>query len=121
MNNSDLAPLLVDLGTAGVELAARPGDAAGVRFRPATLAPGLASDLRAHKAALAALLSGVDGPYGADALYVLGERLGIADDLGMPTHRGSPAWLVAMGKALQAMTPGCARAPGMAYSQGKEP
>lgn len=32
-----------------------------------------------------------------DAVYVLGERLGVANGLGLPTHSGSPAWLVAVG------------------------
>jgi len=36
----------------------------------------------------------------ADGTYILAERLGIADDLGMPTHAGSPAWLIAAGEAM---------------------
>lgn len=34
-----------------------------------------------------------------DAEYVLGERLGMADGLGMPTNPGSVAWLVAVGES----------------------
>ena len=47
----------------------------------------------------------VDGyapdPHGdTNAGYVLGERLGVADGLGMPTHPGSAAWLVAVGESI---------------------
>ena len=37
-----------------------------------------------------------------DTVYAYYERLGIADDSGLPTHVGSPAWLAAMGEAIQA-------------------
>ncbi len=40
-------------------------------------------------------------PYAhGDAGYVFGERLGVADGLGMPTHPGSAAWLVAVGESI---------------------
>ena len=35
-----------------------------------------------------------------EAGYVMGERLVVADELGMPTHPGAPAWLVAVGEAM---------------------
>jgi len=97
----ELALLLVDLGGAGVELATR---ADRLRYRPMTLPPDLSARLRLNCAALVTLLragyvpdaSGADG----EAVYVYGERLGIADDLGMPTHPGSPAWLVAVGESM---------------------
>jgi hypothetical protein len=60
----------------------------------------LSAWLRIRRAAVAGLL--VDGyaPAGDDAGYVLGERLGLADRLGMPTHPGSVAWLVAVGESM---------------------
>jgi hypothetical protein len=96
----ELAPLLLALGRAGIELAPHPTDAGRLRHRPADLPPDLAARLRINRAAVVGLL--VDGyaPAGDDAGYVLGERLGIADDLGMPTHPGSPAWLVAVGASM---------------------
>jgi hypothetical protein len=97
----ELAPLLVDLGTAGIELATR-GDR--LRHRPATLPPGLSARLRLNCAAVVALLRAGYAPdasgAGGEAVYVYGERLGIADGLGMPTHPGSPAWLVAVGESM---------------------
>ena len=35
-----------------------------------------------------------------EAGYVYGERMGIGNGLGMPTHPGSPAWLVAVGESM---------------------
>jgi hypothetical protein len=36
---------------------------------------------------------------GADSAFVYGERMAIASELGMPTHTGSPAWLLAVGES----------------------
>ncbi len=96
----ELAPLLLALGLAGIELAPHPTDAGRLRHRPADLPPDLSARLRMHKAAVVGLL--VDGyaPADDDALYVLGERLGVADGLGMPAHPGSAAWLVAVGESM---------------------
>lgn len=106
----ELAPLLVALGRAGIELAPHPTDVGGagrLRFRcsggPADLPPDLSARLRLHRAAMLRLL--VDGyapdPSGdTDAGYVHGERLGVADGLGMATHPGSAAWLVAVGESM---------------------
>lgn len=96
----ELAPLLLALGRAGIELAPHPTDAGRLRHRPADLPPDLSARLRIHRAAVLGLL--VDGyaPAGDDAGYVLGERLGVADGLGMPTHPGSAAWLVAVGESM---------------------
>ncbi len=94
-----LPALLMNLGWAGVTLRAV-GD--GIGFVPrSALTPQRAEQLRMHRAAVMGLL--VDGyaPAGdVDAGYILGERLGIADGLGMPTHPGSPAWLVAASEAM---------------------
>lgn len=99
----ELAPLLLALGRAGIELAPHPTDAGRLRHRPADLPPDLSARLRIHRAAVAGLL--VDGyapdPHGdTDAGYVLAERLGVADGLGLPTHPGSAAWLVAVGESM---------------------
>lgn len=104
MNPHELAPLLLALGRAGIELAPHPTDAGRLRFKcpggPADLPPDLSARLRIHRAAVAGLL--VDGyaPAGDDAGYVLGERLGVADGLGLATHPGSAAWLVAVGESV---------------------
>ncbi len=93
--------LLLNLGWAGVEVAAH-GDR--LRHYPAMLAPDLSARLRMHKAAILTLLA---NDYAAvpvadpEAAYILGERLGIADDLGMATHPGAPAWLIAVGESMQ--------------------
>jgi hypothetical protein len=97
---AELAPLLVALGRAGIELAPHPTDAGRLRHHPAVLPPDLAARLRMHKPAILELLAGVDAPPDDDTAYALDERLGIADDLGMPTHPGSPAWLVAVGVSM---------------------
>lgn len=98
----ELAPLLVAVGRAGIELAPHSTDSGRLRHRPADLPPDLASRLRTHRTAVLGLL--VDGyapdPRGdTDAGYIMCERLGVADGLGMPTHPGSAAWLVAVGEA----------------------
>lgn len=67
------------------------------------IAPDLSARLRIHRAAVVGLL--VNGyapdPHGdTDAGYVLGERLGVADGLGLATHPGSAAWVVAVGQSM---------------------
>jgi hypothetical protein len=107
----ELAPLLLALGRAGIELAPHPTDAGRLRHRPADLPPDLSARLRMHRAAVLGLLRASGGPGGDplppdatdDARYALGERLGVADDLGMPTHPGSAAWLVAVGESMGAI------------------
>jgi hypothetical protein len=96
----DLARLLLELGTHGVELAPHPDQADKVRYRPATLPPDLLERLRTHRAALRALLDGFT-PADPEAFYILTERLGIADDSKMSTHPGAPAWLIAIGESIK--------------------
>lgn len=101
----ELAPLLLALGRAGIELAPHPTDAARLRFKcpggPADLPPDLSARMRIHRAAVLGLLVVGYAPAGdTDAGYVLGERLGVADGLGMHTHPGSAAWLVAVGESM---------------------
>ena len=110
----ELAPLLVALGRAGVELAAHPTDPARLRHRRPTpdgwaadLPPDLSARLRLNRAAVLGLLPPHGGyalePHGnTDAGYVYGERLGVADGLGLATHPGSAAWLVAVGESMHA-------------------
>lgn len=98
----ELGPLLSDLGGTGVELAAHPTDSTLLRHCPAVLPPDLLARVRDHKPEILALLVRDCASSGYDAGYVLAERLGVADGLGMPTHIGSPAWMIAVGESLQA-------------------
>lgn len=100
-NRIELARVLLDLGRAGVELAPHPTDPARLRHRPATVATDLAEALRRHRGAILGLLAGEQAHDAGDAGYVYSERLGIADGLGMPTHPGAPAWLVAVGESIE--------------------
>jgi hypothetical protein len=106
-----LPSLLLALGRAGIELERRPTDAEALHFRPfAALTPELADALRAHKGAVLAMLAAplcAPRPEGTgaesdatDSGYVRAERLGVADDLGLRTHPGSSAWLIAVGESL---------------------
>lgn len=100
-NSCELALLLLALGRAGVELAPHPIEPAKLRHRPAELPPDLTAHLRTHRAAvLGLLIDGYAPGGGTDAEYVLGERLGVAESLGMATHPGSPAWLLAAGESM---------------------
>jgi len=98
MNNPhELAPLLVAVGRAGIELAAH-GDR--LRHRPADLPPDLSEALRRHRGAILGMLAGGYTPAGENARYVMAERLGMADGLEMPTHPGAAAWLLAVGESM---------------------
>lgn len=104
------ATLLVALGRGGVELAPHPTDAARLRHRRPTpdgwaadLPPDLSTRLRMHRAAILSLLADEYAPdpqRHPDAQYIVAERLGVADGLGMPTHPGSAAWLIALGTSM---------------------
>ena len=96
----ELAPLLLALGRAGIELAPHPTDPARLRHRPTLLPPDLSARLRLHRAAVLGLL--VDGyaPTDLEVDYLLHERLGIAEDSNLPTHPGSSAWLAAVGESM---------------------
>ncbi len=96
-----LALLLVALGRAGIELAPHPTDSGRLRHRPAVLSPDLSARLRIYRAAVLRLVLGGYSPADdTDAGYVYGERLGVADGLGLATHPGSAAWLVAVGESM---------------------
>lgn len=127
-NPHELAWLFIALGIASVELAPHPIDPERLRHRPANLPPALLTSLRSHRTAVLQLLKEggaldlgltsetASHPEGerpsapasplarllaGDAEYVYCERLGMADGLGMPTHPGSAAWLVAVGEAME--------------------
>jgi len=104
-NHHELAPLLLALGRSRIELAVQ-GDR--LRHRPADLPPDLSEALRRHRGAILGLLVNGYAPGDGDAGYVFWERLGVADELGMPTHAGSAAWLIAVGES---MGEGCHAAP----------
>ena len=78
-----------------------------LRHRPAALPPELLQRLRVHKAAIISLLQGGYNPHNSDSKYLMLERLGIGDDLGMPTHIGSPAWMIAVGESMASRYCGC--------------
>ncbi len=68
---------------------------------PAQLPLNLSSLLRLHRAAvLNVLLAGRAPENGTEPAAILSERLGIADDLALPTHPGTPAWLIAVGESI---------------------
>jgi hypothetical protein len=96
----DLSRLFLDLAAARVEVAPHPERAGVVRHRPADLPPDLRERLRANREAVARLLAEGYAPDDPEARHRFLERLGIGDDLGMPTHPGSVAWLVAVGESL---------------------
>jgi hypothetical protein len=97
------AELLRCLGAMKVEVARHPKEATILRHRPSVLGPVLQARLRLHRAALLTLLAdGYRPPRGTDADHIFAERLGIADDLGLPTVPGSSAWLIAVGEAMGA-------------------
>ena len=99
--SAELAALLVALGVAGVEVALHPTDATRIRYRPLTLPDALAQEIRSHRSDILALLRTDHAPTDPDAVYLMLERRGIGDDLGMPTHSGSPAWLIAVGESMK--------------------
>lgn len=98
---AQLARFLLELGRTGIELARHPTDPVLLRHRPALLPPHHSARLRLHRDAIRQLLEGGYAPADeSDAEYVFGERLGVADGLGMPRHPGSSAWLIAVGEAM---------------------
>jgi len=105
---TELAATLLALGLAGVELAPHPNDAGLLLHRPAMLHPHLKDAVPRHRGVILGLLANGYTPTG-EAAYLYVERLGFADDLGMLTHVGSAAWLVAVGESL---AEGCGIATG---------
>ncbi len=104
------ALLLITLGVAGIELATHPTNPMRIRHRPATLPTDLVDSVLDHRDAILDLLSNGYAPTDPDAVYLMLERLGIGDDLGMPTHIGSPAWMIAVGESMASRYCGCTNA-----------
>lgn len=72
-----------------------------VRYRPKRIAEAYRDGLVAFKPSITELLMCDYCPQHLEAQYVMEERLGLAADCGMPTHLGSPAWLIAVGAAMR--------------------
>ena len=94
--------LLVEVGAAGVEVASHPSAPDRLRHRPQELPSHVAVRLAHYKPDLLRLLRVGFAPPDPESAYVLGERLGVAQELGMSTEPGSPGWLVAVGEAIDA-------------------
>ena len=97
----ELGECLFALGIVGVELATHPTNPMRIRHRPATLPDALVLAVLDHRNAILDLLNDGYSPTEPEAVYIYFERLGIGDDLGMPTHSGSPAWLIAVGESMR--------------------
>lgn len=95
------ALLLIALGSAGVEVAIHPTNEKFILHRPSTLPNALFESVLDHRDAILDLLNDGYSPTEPEAVYIYFERLGIGDDLGMPTHSGSPAWLIAVGESMK--------------------
>ena len=100
MITRELSECLLALGTAGVEVALHPSDPSRLRFRPADLPSDLVAIMSRHRDAVRRLMAVGCDSANEEATAVLNERLGTAADLGMPTHPGSPGWLIAAGESL---------------------
>ena len=96
-----LGALLVEAGAAGVEVSSHPSAPDRLRHRPPELPTHLAARLAFYKPHLLRLLKTGFAPPDPESAYVLGERLGVAQELGMSTEPGSPGWLVAVGEAIE--------------------
>ena len=96
-----LGALLVDVGVAGVELSSHPSAPDRIRHKPPALPSHFAARISFYKPDVLRLLQSGFTPADAEAAYVLGERLGVAQELGMSTEPGSPGWLVAVGEAIE--------------------
>jgi len=98
--HQQLGELLYDLGLWGIEIALHPTNAEKIRHRPAVLPSALREGIQTHRAAILTQLAHGYTPADADAAYIYNERLGIADGLGMATHTGSTAWLIAVAESI---------------------
>jgi hypothetical protein len=88
----------------GAELAVHPLDADRLRYRiPAKWlsGEGWRQILWHFRPAILKLLRAGQSLIGEEEQYLLAERLAVAEDLGLNTHPGSPAWLIAQGEALE--------------------
>jgi hypothetical protein len=86
---------------AGIELARHPSDPALLLHRPASIPDHWREALRRHRVLILSLLTTGYNPDDESEFDVYVERLGIADDLGMSTLPGAPAWLIAVGEYMK--------------------
>ena len=93
--------LIVEIGAAGVEVSSHPSAPDRLRHRPLELPSHVAVRLAHYKPDLLRLLRAGFAPPNTESAYVLGERLGVAQELGISTQPGSPGWLVAVGEAIE--------------------
>lgn len=98
---TQLSRLLVTLGRQGIELAIDPRKPDRLLYRPINALESTIGQIRLQNTALRCLLSTPLVPSGPDSEHTLNERLGIADDLGLSTHPGSPGWLTAVGESIK--------------------
>jgi hypothetical protein len=96
-----LGELLLEVGTAAVTLSLHSSAPDRIRHKPPELPSHFAARISFYKRDVLQLLQSGFEPADAEAAHVLGERLGIAEDLGMSTAPGSPGWLVAVGEAIK--------------------
>jgi len=96
-----LGVLLVEIGAAGVEVSSHPSAPDRLRHRPQELPSHVVVRLAHYKPDLLRLLRAGFAPPDPESAYVLGERLGVAQELRMSTAPGSPGWLVAVGEAIE--------------------
>jgi hypothetical protein len=96
-----LGVLLVEAGAAGVEVCSHPSAPDRLRHRPTELPSHVAVRLAHYKPDLLRLLRAGFAAPDPESAYVLSERLGVAQELGMSTKPGSPGWLVAVGEAIE--------------------
>jgi hypothetical protein len=93
--------LLVEVGAAGVEVSSHPSAPDRLRHRPTELPSHVVVRLAHYKPDLLRLLRAGFAAPDPESAYVLSERLGVAQELGMSTEPGSPGWLVAVGEAIE--------------------
>jgi hypothetical protein len=98
----ELGKFLLALGRFGGEVAPHRTKTGGVRIRSRKLPAKADAQGKALESCIRTLLDEGYLPASEHAAYVFDERLGVGDELGVPTHRGSSAWLIAVGEAMLA-------------------
>lgn len=112
--------LVAEAAARGVDLQPTPDGGLFASGPAEAMTPALLERLEAMRSEVIAELGGEpapEDPAAEEARLVFLERLGVADDQGMPTGIGSEAWRVAVALALAAadsVARGCARSHGTA-------
>ena len=102
----ELGKFLLALGRFGGEVAPHPTKPGGVRIRSRKLPEKADAQGKSLESSIRKLLDEGYTPASDHAAYVFDERLSVGDELGVPTHRGSPAWLIAVGESMLAQIGG---------------